>query len=94
MLLLVVASMITIIMFLIFSKKFREHEKVDTGDKIDINNPPNCGSNVVPPKNRDVIVFPLEDAETEVTHHHPTNCKNCGAVLHSNICEFCGTEYT
>lgn len=25
---------------------------------------------------------------------HPTNCKNCGAVLHSNTCEFCGTEYT
>lgn len=22
-----------------------------------------------------------------------TNCKNCGAVLHSNRCEFCGTEY-
>lgn len=24
---------------------------------------------------------------------HPTNCKNCGAVLHSSKCEFCGTEY-
>lgn len=22
-----------------------------------------------------------------------TNCKNCGAVLHSNKCEYCGTEY-
>lgn len=22
-----------------------------------------------------------------------TNCKNCGAILHSNRCEFCGTEY-
>lgn len=22
-----------------------------------------------------------------------TNCKNCGAPLHSNRCEFCGTEY-
>lgn len=26
---------------------------------------------------------------------HPklTNCKNCGAVLHGNKCEFCDTEY-
>ncbi len=23
----------------------------------------------------------------------PTNCKNCGAVLHGNKCEYCGTEY-
>ena len=22
-----------------------------------------------------------------------TNCKNCGAVLHGNKCEYCGTEY-
>lgn len=22
-----------------------------------------------------------------------TNCKNCGAVLKSNKCEYCGTEY-
>ena len=22
-----------------------------------------------------------------------TNCKNCGAPLHSNRCEFCDTEY-
>lgn len=22
-----------------------------------------------------------------------TNCKNCGAVLHSGKCEYCGTEY-
>ena len=22
-----------------------------------------------------------------------TNCKNCGAVLHGNKCEFCDTEY-
>lgn len=22
-----------------------------------------------------------------------TNCINCGAVLHGNICEYCGTEY-
>lgn len=22
-----------------------------------------------------------------------TNCKNCGAPVHNNICEYCGTEY-
>ena len=22
-----------------------------------------------------------------------SNCVNCGAVLHGNICEYCGTEY-
>lgn len=22
-----------------------------------------------------------------------TNCVNCGAILHGNICEYCGTEY-
>lgn len=22
-----------------------------------------------------------------------TNCVNCGAPLHGNICEYCGTEY-
>lgn len=24
---------------------------------------------------------------------YPTNCVNCGAVLHENKCEYCGTEY-
>lgn len=24
---------------------------------------------------------------------YPTNCKNCGAPLHSHRCEFCDTEY-
>lgn len=23
---------------------------------------------------------------------YPSNCKNCGAVLHSNECEYCGTN--
>jgi len=23
----------------------------------------------------------------------PTNCKNCGAPLHSHECEYCGSEY-
>lgn len=27
------------------------------------------------------------------TSSHPTNCINCGAVLHSCRCEYCGTEY-
>ena len=22
-----------------------------------------------------------------------TNCINCGAILHGNVCEYCGTEY-
>jgi hypothetical protein len=25
--------------------------------------------------------------------HYPTNCVNCGALLHGNQCEYCGTEY-
>lgn len=25
--------------------------------------------------------------------YYPTNCVNCGAVLHGNQCEYCGTEY-
>lgn len=24
---------------------------------------------------------------------HPTNCKNCGAVLKGSTCEYCGTKY-
>lgn len=23
-----------------------------------------------------------------------TNCVNCGAILHGNVCEYCGTEYS
>lgn len=22
-----------------------------------------------------------------------TNCVNCGAILHGNVCEYCGTKY-
>lgn len=22
-----------------------------------------------------------------------TNCKNCGAPIHGDVCEYCGTEY-
>ena len=31
---------------------------------------------------------------SNLVHPHPTNCKNCGAVLRSNVCEYCGTHYT
>lgn len=137
-LLLVVASIITIIMFLIVSKRFREHENNgDTSDKvsaIDIHNPPNRGSHVMMPhighvhedEDADIVIIDgvIIDGDTSSTEmyrfareyeekygiylrigenhlhstcaekSHPTNCKNCGAVLHSNTCEFCGTEYT
>lgn len=23
---------------------------------------------------------------------YPTNCKNCGAILHNHICEYCGSN--
>lgn len=42
---------------------------------------------------------PLNKGSNDVappTKHKPpkfTNCKNCGAPLHSNKCEFCDTEY-
>jgi hypothetical protein len=35
----------------------------------------------------------LSQLEHPHKSHKLTNCKNCGAVLHSNKCEFCGTEY-
>lgn len=31
---------------------------------------------------------PIE--EKRITY--PTNCKNCGAVLHNHICEYCGSD--
>lgn len=27
------------------------------------------------------------------TGQNPTNCVNCGAPLHNDVCEYCGTEY-
>ena len=28
-----------------------------------------------------------------ITHiTYPTNCKNCGAILHNHICEYCGSD--
>ena len=32
-------------------------------------------------------------AWAEPPKNHPTNCTNCGATLHGNVCEYCGTEY-
>lgn len=37
-----------------------------------------------------------ESEHNEVIVHKntiPTNCKNCGAILHSHKCEYCGSEY-
>ena len=34
-----------------------------------------------------------ETAKREEEVMHPTNCKNCGAVLKSATCEYCGTTY-
>lgn len=31
--------------------------------------------------------------KTGSCNKHPTNCKNCGAVLTSYKCEYCDTEY-
>ena len=33
-----------------------------------------------------------EPKYTKITY--PTNCKNCGAVMKSCTCEYCGTTYT
>ena len=43
-------------------------------------NPENCPS----------LWMPLS---SESNKSKITNCKNCGAPLHGNICEYCGTEY-
>ena len=40
-------------------------------------------------KDRWEWICPYEDTEQE---EYPTNCVNCGAVLHSSKCEYCGTE--
>lgn len=29
---------------------------------------------------------------TTITITYPTNCKNCGAILHNHICEYCGSN--
>ena len=30
---------------------------------------------------------------TEPPRPRVTTCKNCGAPVHNNVCEYCGTEY-
>lgn len=34
-----------------------------------------------------------EGAKPTIQCSLPTNCKNCGAPLHSHECEYCGSEY-
>ena len=61
------------------------------------------GSTVVGHK---MVVVPDEEDQPFVMQNHPwvddpskswkplpTNCKNCGATLHGNVCEYCGSEY-
>lgn len=38
-----------------------------------------------------VCIGTMDESGNKTTH--PTNCINCGAVLHSCRCEYCGTEY-
>ena len=45
-----------------------------------LDTPPNRGSSVIPPYH----------AERDGVHG---NCRNCGAPLHSNRCEYCGTVF-
>lgn len=35
-----------------------------------------------------IVNLPAEPSKPRVI-----NCKNCGAPVHNNICEYCGTEY-
>lgn len=39
----------------------------------------------------DLDVSTVDDVK--VNRPHLTNCKNCGAVLKGNRCEYCGTTY-
>ena len=34
------------------------------------------------------VNLPAESSKPRVT-----TCKNCGAPVHNNVCEYCGTEY-
>lgn len=33
------------------------------------------------------------DVKTELTYNKRTNCPNCGAVITSAKCEYCGTNF-
>lgn len=35
----------------------------------------------------------IQSVASSYHRDRPTNCKNCGAVLTSYKCEYCGTEY-
>lgn len=50
-----------------------------------VNNPPRVKK----------IYYRLSGQWIELYNHknYPSNCKNCGAPLHRNMCEYCGTEY-
>ena len=39
------------------------------------------------------LEYKEEGVEPTIQCSLPTNCKNCGAPLHSHECEYCGTEY-
>ena len=39
------------------------------------------------------VRLPSTNSHMHSQLHLPTNCKNCGAPLHGNRCEFCDTEY-
>ena len=37
--------------------------------------------------------YSLTNKPVEEKHiTYPTNCKNCGAILHNHICEYCGSN--
>lgn len=40
-----------------------------------------------------IVNHPWVDQPKEHNKSEQKNCVNCGAVLHGNYCEFCGTEY-
>ena len=46
------------------------------------------GMIVITPKH---VMYPAADY-MEAGKTHPTNCQNCGAVLHGYVCEYCGTD--
>lgn len=40
---------------------------------------------------QDAVISLAESAEKEL-QKHPTNCPNCGALLESHVCSYCGTH--
>lgn len=86
----VVAFVVKIIIDHIKQQKFIDNFHADfiklncngfVTNQIDLLHPPNRGSSV------------MQYKEQKHKPHKLTNCKNCGAVLHGNKCEFCDTEY-